>query len=129
MKPDLAQFSRAIEGKISESGQKSIAYKAVLDLFQTAGGFYKTLDNMTSDNLAHFKSSGKYLTERQERDALALTAMYAGNLRTQFIHELVKGDSALTDTERQALEMALELYKATCEANYGSLGNPRWIDD
>lgn len=129
MKPDLIQFSRAIEGRISESGQKSVAYKAVLDLFQTAEGLYKTLDNMTSDNLSLFKSSGKYLTERQEKDAIALTAMYVGTLQTQFIYELVKGDSALTDTERQALEMALELYKATCEANYGILGNPRWIDD
>ncbi|MBW4458943.1 MAG: hypothetical protein KME47_01680 [Nodosilinea sp. WJT8-NPBG4] len=115
MKPDLTQFSRAVAGKISESGQKSTAYKAVLDLFQTAGSFYRTLDSMTSDNLSHFKSSNKYLTERQEKDALALTAMYAGNLRTQFLHDLVKEGSALTDTERQVLEMSLELYKATCE--------------
>lgn len=55
--------------------------------------------------------------------------MYVGSLRTQLIHDLVKEDSTVTDAERQVLEMALELYKATCEANYGSLGNPRWIDD
>jgi hypothetical protein len=129
MKPDFSQFSNAVNGKISEEGRKSMAYKAVADLFQRAQSMYSLLNDMTAENLSHFKSAGNYLTKRQEQDAIALTAMYVGNLRTQFIHDLVKEDSALTDSDRQVLEMALELYKATCEANYGALGNPRWVDD
>lgn len=129
MKPDTNQFHEAVKDKISDSGRQSLAHKAVLNLFGQAQSLYKTLDFVTSQNLAHFKSANKYLSQRQENDAISLTAIYAGNLRTQFIHDLVKQDTTINDQERLVLEMTLDLYKATCEANYGALGNPRWIDD
>jgi hypothetical protein len=129
MKPDVNQFYGAVNGKLTEVGQQSIAYKAVRNLFEQAQSIYRNLDSVTSANLSHFRTTGKYLTQRQEADAISLAAMYAGNLRTHFIHELVKQDSTINYQDRMVLEMALDLYKATCEANYGALGNPRWIDD
>jgi hypothetical protein len=129
MKPHTNQFYEAVKGKVSEYGQGSVAYKAVRNLFEQAQALYRMLDSVTASNIARFVDSGKYLTQRQEADAIALTALYAMNLKTQFVHELVKQDEKLTDQERQVLEMVLDLYKATCEANYGALGNPRWIDD
>ena len=128
MKPDTNQFYEAVKDKVSEAGQQSVAYRAVSNLFQQAQSLYKTLDFVTASNIAHFTDSGKYLTHRQENDAIALTAMYVGALRTQLIHDLVKQDTTINDQERMVLEMALDLYKATCEANYGALGNPRWIE-
>ncbi|MBW4462474.1 MAG: hypothetical protein KME47_19870 [Nodosilinea sp. WJT8-NPBG4] len=129
MKPDPNQFHEAVRNKISETGQKSVAYGAVRNLFEQANSLYKKLDFLTASNIAHFKDTGKYLTERQEKDAIALTALYARDLKTQFIHELVQQDTTISDQERLVLEMALDIYKATCEANYSALGNPRWIDD
>jgi hypothetical protein len=129
MKPHTNQFYAAVKDKISTEGQKSLAYKAVHGLFVQAQSLYQKLDFVTSENISHFKTSGKYLTQRQEHDAVALTAMYVSDLRTNLVHDLVKEDTTITESERQILEMALEIYKATSEANYSALGNPRWIDD
>lgn len=129
MKPNLDQFLNAVKDKISESGQRSLAYKAVKALFEQAETLYKTLDFMTSENAAQFTSTGKYLTQRQESDAVALTAMYVGLLKNQLLYELIQQDSALNEQERQVLGMVVEIYKAACEANYATLGNPRWVDE
>lgn len=129
MKPNTNQFHEAVKDKISSEGQKSVAYQVVYNLFVQAQSLYKTLDFVTSEQISLFKKTEKYLTHRQENDAIALTAMYAGNLRTEFIDRLVKEDASISDLERLTLQMTLEIYKTTCDANYGALGNPRWIDD
>jgi hypothetical protein len=129
MKPDTNQFFEAVKGKISDEGQKSLAYRTVYGLFGKAQSIYRKLDFVTSESISHFKTSGKYLTQRQEQDAVALTVMYLRDLRTPLIHDLVKEDTTLNEAERQILEMTLEIYKTTCEANYSMLGNPKWIDD
>lgn len=97
------------------------------NLFSQATTLYKTLDSMTAHNLAHFKD-GKYLTQLQEHDVVSLTAMYVGSLRTEWVDRIIKQDTSISDQERLVLEMALELYKICCDANYGALGNPRWIE-
>lgn len=129
MRPNTNQFYEAVKDKISSEGQKSTAYLVVYNLFVQAQSLYKTLDFVTDRQIAHLNTAGKYLTHRQENDAIALTAMYAGNLRTEFVDRLVKEDVSISDSERLILQMTLEIYKATCDANYGALGNPRWIDD
>ncbi len=127
MRPDANQFNEAVKDKISSEGQKGVAYQAVRSLFVQAEALYRTLDFVTNEQI--FTKAGKYLTHRQENDAIALTAMYAGNLRTELIDRLVKEDASISDSERLILQMTLEIYKTTCDANYGALGNPRWIDD
>ncbi|MBD2106285.1 hypothetical protein [Nodosilinea sp. FACHB-13] len=127
MRPNTSQFHEAVKEKISLEGQKGVAYQAVRSLFLQAESLYRTLDFVTNEQL--FTKAGKYLTHRQENDAIALTAMYAGELRTELSDRLVKEDASISDSERLILQMTLEIYKTTCEANYGALGNPRWIDD
>ena len=83
MRPNTNQFHEAVKDKISSEGQKSVAYQAVHSLFVQAQSLYRTLDFVTNEQI--FTKTGKYLTYRQENDAIALTAMYAGNLRTEFI--------------------------------------------
>ncbi|MBD1918756.1 MULTISPECIES: hypothetical protein [Cyanophyceae] len=127
MKPNANQFYEAVKDKISVEGQKGVAYQAVRSLFMQAESLYRTLDFVTNEQI--FTKSGKYLTHRQENDAIALTAMYAGELRTELIDKLIKEDDSISDSDHLILQMTLEIYKTTCEANYGALGNPRWIDD
>ncbi|MBD1875788.1 hypothetical protein H6F75_20090 [Nodosilinea sp. FACHB-131] len=129
MKPNTNQFYEAVKDKISPEGQKSVAYQAVQNLFVQAQSLYRILDFVTSEQIAHFKKAEKYLTHRQENDAITLTVMYARELRTDIIDKLVKEDTSISDLERLTLQMILEIYKTTCDANYGVLGNPRWIDD
>jgi hypothetical protein len=129
MKSGTNQFFEAVKDKISDEGKQSLAYKAVYGLFEQAQSFYRKLDFTTSENISHFKTSGKYLSQRQEHDAVALTALYIRDLRTSLIDELVKEDTVINESERQILEVALEFYKTTCEANYSILGNPKWIDE
>lgn len=119
MKPNTTQFHAAISGKISNEGQKSLSYKAVYGLFEQAQSLYRDLDSVTNST---------NLTQRQEYDTVALTTLYVKDLRTQTVHDLVASDPAINETERQVLQMAIEIYKATCEANYSILGNPKWID-
>lgn len=120
MKPHTNQFYAAVKDKISAEGQKSLAYRAVYDLFQQAQSLYGNLDAVTSS---------KHLSQRQEHDAVALTAMHVRDIRTQFIHDLVTEDQTINDSERQVLQMTLEIYKTVCEANHSTLGNPRWVDN
>lgn len=129
MKPDVSQFYEAVRDKISEAGQQSIAYKAVLNLFEQSQTLYRLLDGMTSPNLSHLHDANKYLTQRQETDAIALTSLYVRSLGTVFAHDAVKQDTTLNDQDRLVLEMAISLYRSTCDANYSTLGNPRWIDE
>lgn len=128
MKPNTNQFHEVVKGRISDTGQQSIAYRAVASLFEQAQSIYRTLGFVTEHNLAHFKD-GKYLTQLQERDSVALTAMYVGNLKTQFFQDVVKRDTTISDQERLVLEMALEVYRTSSESNYATLGNPRWIEE
>lgn len=128
MKPDTHQFYEAVKGKISESSQQSLAYQAVKNLFEQAQSLYRNLDFVTSSNITHFKDADQYLTQRQENDAISLTAMHVRELRKPFLYEVVKQDKTIDDQERMVLEMVLDIYKATCEANYAALGNPRWIE-
>ncbi|MBW4463669.1 MAG: hypothetical protein KME47_26015 [Nodosilinea sp. WJT8-NPBG4] len=121
MKPSTSQFDEAVKDKISLEGQQSFAYQAVQSLFVQAQALYRTLDFVTSEQISHFKKTEKYLTHRQENDAIALTAMYARELRTEFIDRLVKEDASISDSERLTLQMTLEIYKTTCDANYGAL--------
>lgn len=120
MKPNITQFQTVISGKISNEGQNSLAYKSVYGLFEQAQYLYRDLDSTTNST---------NLTRQQEYDAVALTALYVKNLRTQTIHDLVASDPAINGTERQVLHMTLEVYKATCEANHSVLGHPKWIND
>lgn len=129
MKPDPNQFLSFVKGKLSESAQQSVAYRVVYNLFDQAHALYRNLDFVTSENISHLKAAGKTLTQRQKADAIALTALQVSSLRTSAIHQLVQEDSALSEPDRMVLEMALDLYKSTCEANYAALGNPRWIDE
>ena len=129
MKPDVNQFHEAVRDKISEAGRQSVAYKAVLNLFEQSQTLYRLLDGMSSPNTAHLKDANKYLTQRQETDAVSLTALYVRSLGTTFASDVVKHDTTLNDQDRLVLEMAISLYKSTCDANYSTLGNPRWIDE
>lgn len=129
MKPDPNQFLGLVKGKLSEAAQQSVAYRVVYNLFDQARALYRNLDFVTSENISHLKAAGKTLTQRQKADAIALTSLQVGSLRTSAIHQLVQQDTTLSDSDRLVLEMALELYKSTCEANYAALGNPRWIDE
>lgn len=128
MKPNINQFYDLTRDKISAEGQQSPAYLTVANLFSQATTLYKTLSSSTAHNLAYFKD-GKYLTQLQEHDSVALTVIYVWNLKTDYIDRIVKQDTTIDDQERLVLELALEVYRTCCESNYGVIGNPRWIEE
>lgn len=88
---------------------------------------YKHLDSLTSESLTLFDDAD-YLTETQEHDLVALTAVYVGNLRTQTIHDAVEQDTVLTDSEKVVLRAALENFRASAASATAALGNPRWVE-
>lgn len=128
LKPDPGDFLKLTDGKISDEGKNSAAWKVVYSLFQTAQKLYSTLDFMTSERLSVFVESETYLTPRQEYDLVALTAHYVANLDTNTAADVVRDDAALTDGDRQLLLSAIELFKSSTTATYMALGNPRWVD-
>lgn len=127
MKPNAHQFHQIAGDKISEKGKASLAFRLVHDLYQMSEKLYKTLDIMTSENLSQFKDAD-YLKPAQEHSLVALTAIYAGDLRTQTIHDVVDNDTTITDVERSILRNALENYKLCAESVHAALGNPRWAE-
>jgi len=59
---------------------------------------------------------------------MALTAHYASAINTQWTQQIVDQDSTLTESDRIALKLALELYKTTTEATRAALGSPTWLE-
>ncbi|MGP1386272.1 MAG: hypothetical protein ACTS2F_22115 [Thainema sp.] len=128
MKPDTQQFFQFVQGKVSDAGQQSAAYKAVYHLFYSAQGLYKTLDEFTSENLSVFKSARTYLTQIQEQSLVALTAHHVVNLLTPEIRGIVNRDASLSDADRLVLQSALDVYQSSAIATCAALGTPKWVD-
>lgn len=129
LKPGSNEFYRLTQNKLSEAAQQSLSYKATASLFRTAQKLYDTLNNVTSERLSVFVDSNTYLSQRQEHDLTALTALYATQLDTPFVRELVEQDQATNDEEKALLLAALELYIASTGSTFAALGNPRWVED
>lgn len=125
--PNPDQFHQLVQDKISPRGQHSLAYKAVLNLFRQAEALFHTLDFYTTESRTLFKDSGQYLTPQQEQDEMALVAHCVAQLVTPTIHDFVHQDKAITEEERLVLNMALDTFRATAEANCSELGTPQWI--
>jgi hypothetical protein len=128
VQPTLNQLHPCLKGKLSNAGEQSPAYYAVYSLFESAEALYRTLDSHTSNSLAIFRDAGRYLTLQQEHDLMALTALYAAAINTQWLQRIVDQDSALTESDRAVLKSALELYKTTTEATCAALGVPTWLE-
>ncbi|MEM7772293.1 MAG: hypothetical protein AAF327_17490 [Cyanobacteria bacterium P01_A01_bin.37] len=128
LKPSPEEFHRFIQGKISDEGKTSVAWKVVSSLFQTAQRFYSTLDSQTSERLSSFVDSKTYLTPLQEHDLVALTALYAAQLDMQTARDIVKQDTIITSEESQVLLSAIDLYRSSVTATCAALDNPRWVD-
>ena len=84
---------------------------------------------MTSERLSVFVDSSTYLSQRQEHDLIALTALYTTQLDTQLVREIVGQDQATDEREKALLLAAIELYSASTASTYAALGNPRWVED
>lgn len=129
LKPSSDEFYRFTEGKLSAAAQQSLSYKATDSLFRTARRLYDRLNDMTSERLSVFVDSKTYLSPRQEHDLIALTALYATQLDTQIVREIIGQDQATNESEKALLLAAIELYSAATASTYAALGNPRWIED
>jgi hypothetical protein len=129
LKPGPDDFSRFTQGKLSEAGQQSMSGKATASLFHTAQKFYSLLDDITSERLSLFVDNQTYLSTTQEHDLKALTALYVAHLDTQLIREIIAQDPLTTDTEKQVLLAAVELYQVSGMSTCAALGNPRWVED
>ena len=128
MQPNTHQFYSFIDGKLSEAGRQSLAFKAVLHLFETAGAMYNALAQETSEQLSIFVDSGRYLTPIQEHDLVALTARYVALLNSGHIRTIILQDQNLSEDDRVVLKAALDLYGTTAQASCLALGNPHWIE-
>jgi hypothetical protein len=129
LKPGPDDFYRFTQGQLSEAGQQSLSGKATASLFHTAQKFYSLLDGVTSERLSLFVDNQTYLSATQEHDLKALTAIYIAHLDTQLIREIIAQDPLTTDTEKQVLLAAVELYQVSGTSTSAALGNPRWVDD
>ena len=125
VQPTTHQLQTFVAQKLSEPGRKSLAFLAVQGLFESSEALYRTLDHYTSQNLAVFTDSGRYLSTQQEHDLMALTAHYAVALQNTLSQRLVDQDTSLSDSDRVVLKKALTLYKTTAEATAAALGSPR----
>ena len=125
--PRTNQFYEFIKGKISELGQKSAAYLAVLHLFSISESLYSALASCTAENLAIFTESEKYLTAEQEHDVIALTAHYVSSINCDTIHTIVLADKTISEEDRSILKGAVELYKTIAQTSTAALGYPRWV--
>ncbi|PSB21881.1 hypothetical protein C7B65_00175 [Phormidesmis priestleyi ULC007] len=128
IKPSTNQFYESVKDRLSEAGQRSAAYQAVLHLFKTSKSLYRTLDFYTSETLAVFVDSNKYLTVAQEHDLVSLTSLYVSSIDCQEIHNIVDTDQTITEDDRTTLKTVLNLYKTIAETSSASLGQPRWIE-
>lgn len=129
LKPGSDEFYRFTKGKLSEAAQQSLSYKATASLFGTAQRLYNMLNDMTSERLAVFVDSNTYLSQRQEHDLIALTTLYAAQLDTQFVREIIGQDQLTNESEKALLLAAIELYSASTASTYAAMGNPRWVED
>lgn len=129
LKPSSDEFYQLTKDKLSEAAQRSLSYKATASLFRTARRLYDTLNSTTSERLSIFVDSKTYLSQRQEHDLIALTALYAAQLDTQIVREIIGQDQATNDSEKALLLAAIELYSAATASTHAALGNPRWIED
>lgn len=129
LKPSPDEFHRFTEEKLSEAARQSLSYKATANLFDTARKLYNRLNDATSERLSIFVDSGTYLSQRQEHDLIALTALYTTQLDTQLVREIIAQDQATEESEKALLLAAIELYSASTASTCAALGNPRWVDD
>ena len=129
LKPGSDEFYRFTKDKLSAAARQSLSYKATVSLFGTVRRLYDTLNDMTSEQLSVFVDSKSYLSQRQEHDLIALTALYAAQLDTQLVREIIGQDQATNESEKALLLAAIELYSAATASTYAAMGNPRWIED
>jgi hypothetical protein len=127
VQPSTNQFYQIIQDKISEQGCKSVAYQAVLHLFQLSEGFYKALEFHTSESLAIFTESGQYLTATQEHDLVSLTAHYIQGIDASWVSMAID-NASIPEADKAVLHQALALFKTTAEASRSALGRPAWIE-
>jgi hypothetical protein len=118
MQPNTNQFYLFIKDKVSEQGMQSPAGLAVRHLFQAAQSLYNALE-------AHTK---EHLTSAQEQDLAALTAKYVEALNTFEIQEIVNRDMSISEEDRSALKVVLDLYINTAHTTTIALGLPRWTE-
>ncbi len=128
VQPKISQLDSFLTGKLSNAGERSMAFYAVRHLFESAEALYRTLNFYTSENLGIFTDAGRYLTIQQEHDLMALTTHYAEAVNTQWTQKIVEHDSTLAGSDRTALKSALELYKTTVAATCAALGSPTWLE-
>ena len=128
LKPSPEDFYRFTNGKVSDDSKQSVSWKVVLSLFQTAQRLYRTLESMTSERLSVFVDCQTYLTPLQEHDLVALTALYVAQLDMATARDLVNGDKAIADTEREVLLAAIDLFQSAIASTCAALNNPRWVE-
>jgi len=81
LKPSSDEFYRFTKNKLSEAARQSLSYKATASLFGTARKLYDRLNDVTSERLPVFVDNSTYLSQRQEHDLTALTALYNHSAR------------------------------------------------
>jgi hypothetical protein len=128
IQPRVNQLYSLLDQKLSAEAKKSVAFYAVCHLFESAEALYRTLGFYTNEQLAIFKTAGRYLTSEQEHDLIALTAHYTAAINTIWIQRIVNQDQTLSDMDRIVLKSALDLYKTTTDATCAALGSPQWLD-
>ena len=128
IQPRVNQLHSFLDGKLSVEGRKSASFYAVCHLFEAVEALYRTLGFYTNEQLAIFKTPGRYLTSMQEHDLMALTAHYTAAINTSWIYRIVNQDQTLSDTDKVVLKSALDLYKTTTDATCAALGSPQWLE-
>lgn len=126
--PTSSQLHTFVNGRLSEAGKVSPAFYALCHLFASAQVLYSTLNFFTSENLTPFVKAKRYLSQQQEHDLMALTALYATALNTVWITRLVEQDTSLSEGDRLIINAALDLYKTTTAATSAALGHPVWLE-
>ena len=128
-KPGSNEFHNFTRDKFTPEAKRSISFRATASLFATARKFYDSLKNITSEQLSVFIDSQQYLSQRQEHDLMALTALYASKLDTQLVRDIIAQDDATTEPEKALLLAAVELYVVSAASSYAALDNPRWVEE
>ena len=129
LRPSSSEFHQFTKDKLSETARQSISYKATSNLFGTVRKLYEALKHVTSEQLSIFVNSQTYLSQRQEHDLVALTALYATQQNTQLVREIIEQDAATNESEKAVLLAAVELFVGATASACAALGNPRWIED
>ena len=128
-KPSSNEFHNFTRNQLSDEAKQSFSYRATASLFATARKFYDSLKNMTSERLSVFVDSKQYLSQRQEHDLMALTALYTAQLDTQLVRDIIAQDDVTTESEKALLMAAVELYSVSAASSIAALGNPRWVEE